>query len=82
MWDLIVSVPDHCLSFYFTENNTKRERPFFQGVIVFSYFQNCRDNTVGPECAQCAPGYYGDARRGTPQDCRPCPCPLTDPANQ
>ena len=26
MWDLIVSVPDHCLSFYFTcsENDGKR----------------------------------------------------------
>ena len=23
MWDLIVSVPDHCLSFYFTENTRK-----------------------------------------------------------
>ena len=22
MWDLIVSVPDHCLSFYFTKFNT------------------------------------------------------------
>ena len=22
MWDLTVSVPDHCLSFYFTESNT------------------------------------------------------------
>ena len=21
MWDLIVSVPDHCLSFYFTDAN-------------------------------------------------------------
>ena len=21
MWDLIVSVPDHCLSFYFTKTN-------------------------------------------------------------
>ena len=23
MWDLIVSVPDHCLSFYFSNNNNK-----------------------------------------------------------
>ena len=23
MWDLIVSVPDHCLSFYFIENTYK-----------------------------------------------------------
>ena len=28
MWDLIVSVPDHCLSFYFlqTERNNKTSR--------------------------------------------------------
>ena len=25
MWDLIVSVPDHCLSFYFTEMETEFE---------------------------------------------------------
>ena len=23
MWDLIVSVPDHCLSFYFSDNDYK-----------------------------------------------------------
>ena len=23
MWDLIVSVPDHCLSFYFSYNNLR-----------------------------------------------------------
>ena len=31
MWDLIVSVPDHCLSFYFektTEKNVITERLF------------------------------------------------------
>ena len=36
MWDLIVSVPDHCISFYFT----KRPRgsiyfPKFRGYIIF-----------------------------------------------
>ena len=25
MWDLIVSVPDHCLSFYFTHGDKARE---------------------------------------------------------
>ena len=26
MWDLIVSVPDHCLSFYFTSGHFKARR--------------------------------------------------------
>ncbi|XP_073788195.1 laminin subunit alpha-2 isoform X3 [Danio rerio] len=41
----------------------------------------CRDHTVGPNCGQCAPGYYGDATRGTADDCQPCACPLLSPAN-
>ena len=28
MWDLIVSVPDHCLSFYFSENAALIQWPF------------------------------------------------------
>ena len=28
MWDLIVSVPDHCLSFYFSNENISTERRF------------------------------------------------------
>ncbi|XP_038046444.1 laminin subunit gamma-1-like [Patiria miniata] len=35
----------------------------------------CQDNTVGDQCEQCAPGFYGDARQGASDDCRPCPCP-------
>ncbi|XP_060061512.1 basement membrane-specific heparan sulfate proteoglycan core protein isoform X2 [Erinaceus europaeus] len=34
----------------------------------------CQHHTVGLRCEQCQPGYYGDAQRGTPQDCQPCPC--------
>ncbi|XP_076086554.1 basement membrane-specific heparan sulfate proteoglycan core protein-like isoform X4 [Mytilus galloprovincialis] len=43
---------------------------------------NCQDNTEGERCERCATGYYGDSTTGTPNDCRPCPCPLTVPSNQ
>ncbi|XP_078590850.1 uncharacterized protein LOC144870493 isoform X22 [Branchiostoma floridae x Branchiostoma japonicum] len=32
---------------------------------------NCQHNTIGFECEECRPGFYGDARRGTPNDCQP-----------
>ena len=38
MWDLIVSVPDHCLSFYFTEisklTRSKAADSIFQAMIA------------------------------------------------
>ncbi|XP_033738423.1 laminin subunit alpha-2-like isoform X2 [Pecten maximus] len=37
--------------------------------------QNCTGNTYGHNCELCAPGYFGDATRGTNADCRPCLCP-------
>lgn len=40
--------------------------------------QNCRDNTAGDRCEQCAAGYYQDRARR----CLPCPCPLTMSPNQ
>ncbi|KAM4652668.1 basement membrane-specific heparan sulfate proteoglycan core protein [Discoglossus pictus] len=43
---------------------------------------NCLHNTAGEFCDKCAPGFYGDATAGTPEDCQPCACPLTDPENQ
>ena len=33
-------------------------------------------NTEGPKCDRCKVGFYGDPTRGTPDDCRPCECPL------
>uniref|UniRef100_H0W6G2 Basement membrane-specific heparan sulfate proteoglycan core protein n=1 Tax=Cavia porcellus TaxID=10141 RepID=H0W6G2_CAVPO len=41
----------------------------------------CQHNATGEFCEMCAPGYYGDATAGTPEDCQPCACPLTNPEN-
>ena len=35
---------------------------------------SCQDNTGGDRCQVCAGTYFGDATRGTDQDCQPCPC--------
>uniref|UniRef100_A0A3P8V0J9 Laminin subunit alpha 2 n=1 Tax=Cynoglossus semilaevis TaxID=244447 RepID=A0A3P8V0J9_CYNSE len=45
-----------------------------------SICQNCQDNTEGDRCERCAPGFYGIVR-GSPDDCKPCACPLTSPGN-
>ncbi|XP_030638763.1 laminin subunit alpha-2 [Chanos chanos] len=41
----------------------------------------CEDHTTGPHCDTCVQGYYGDATKGTANDCQPCACPLTSPSN-
>lgn len=32
-------------------------------------------------CGTCAPGFYGNAKLGTPFDCKRCACPLVDDEN-
>ena len=36
---------------------------------------------MGEHCQLCAPGYYGNATKGTPHDCLTCKCPLSIPSN-
>ncbi|XP_065124896.1 laminin subunit alpha-2 isoform X2 [Paramisgurnus dabryanus] len=48
---------------------------------ITGYCQDCRNHTAGPNCERCATGYYGDATRGTANDCQPCACPLLTPSN-
>ncbi|XP_059200059.1 laminin subunit gamma-1 isoform X2 [Centropristis striata] len=36
---------------------------------------DCRDHTSGLSCERCKDGFYGDATRGSSDDCQPCPCP-------
>ena len=46
------------------------------------YFKNCNHGTKGPNCQYCLAGSYGDAKAGTPDDCKPCKCPLGIVTNQ
>ncbi|XP_054830970.1 laminin subunit alpha-2 [Eublepharis macularius] len=45
-----------------------------------SVCQNCHHNTSGDRCERCAVGFYG-VIRGSPDDCRPCACPLPVSSN-
>lgn len=41
----------------------------------------CEHNTTGENCDRCLPGFYGNPLNGTPNDCKPCACPLIDEQN-
>ncbi|NXO52653.1 LAMA2 protein, partial [Aramus guarauna] len=45
-----------------------------------SICQNCQHNTAGHHCERCALGFYGIVQ-GSPDDCRPCACPLSISSN-
>ncbi|XP_076279706.1 wing blister isoform X1 [Lasioglossum baleicum] len=49
--------------------------------LVLAECTTCEHNTVGPKCDRCAPGYYGIALHGTPNDCKRCACPLLIESN-
>lgn len=41
----------------------------------------CLHHTTGEMCDRCEYGYYGNAKRGKEDDCKPCACPLLIPSN-
>lgn len=47
----------------------------------YNNLQKCEHNTIGPRCDRCTVGFYGDATKGTPDDCKRCACPLSSPEN-
>ncbi|XP_074102845.1 wing blister [Cotesia typhae] len=50
--------------------------------LVMGECNMCEHHTTGPKCDRCMTGYYGDATRGTSNDCKKCACPLTEASNQ
>ncbi|KAK6737082.1 hypothetical protein RB195_019650 [Necator americanus] len=46
-----------------------------RGCDSFGRCLLCEHNTEGTHCERCKKGFYGDATKGTPYDCTPCPCP-------
>jgi len=49
--------------------------------VLFHYLAGvcvCLHNTMGDRCDLCSDGFYfngEESRRGSPQECQPCPCP-------
>ena len=53
MWDLIVSVPDHCLSFYFfldqlNDLSQRNPKQYWQLVKEFKELENQSSNSCSP----------------------------------
>lgn len=46
-----------------------------RGCDSFGRCLLCEHSTEGYHCETCKKGFYGNATRGTPYDCTPCPCP-------
>ncbi|VDL78700.1 unnamed protein product, partial [Nippostrongylus brasiliensis] len=46
-----------------------------RGCDSFGRCLLCEHSTEGTHCERCKKGFYGDATKGTPYDCTPCPCP-------
>ncbi|KAI8485487.1 laminin subunit, partial [Branchiostoma belcheri] len=42
---------------------------------------DCEHHTMGDRCDKCMTGYYGEPRRGTPDDCQICACPMATEDN-
>ena len=81
--------PQDCASGYYRVRNNRYlgtcvpcdcNRYSFQCDPETGVCLNCRANTAGDRCDQCAEGYYGDPLSSIP--CLPCPCPLTVDPNQ
>ncbi|XP_035661037.1 laminin subunit alpha-1-like [Branchiostoma floridae] len=36
--------------------------------------KSCQHNAQGRNCEKCKPGFYGNAKIGTAEDCKPCDC--------
>lgn len=50
--------------------------------VVTGKCVDCKHNTADFNCDKCAEGYYGDARKGTDNDCSRCQCPGGSSGNQ